>query len=244
MSASHDHAAMDQTAADQATLDAGPRKIAPGSERFCAATGAVRPVDTMLRFVVAPDGVVVADIKRTLPGRGIWITASREALATAIARRVFGRGFRRDVKIVPDMVAQTEQLLTQSALAALAMAHKAGRVAIGFGRTEAAIGQAVALLHAADAAPEGARKLAAALRRRPCGSGEIEVIDAFTSAQLDLALGRSNVVHAALLAGRESETFMARMARLARFRTGNSGDRHVPSPQQAYSEAQRSGPRE
>jgi len=216
---------------DRLALDAGPRKVAPGSERFCAATGAVRPVDEMIRFVVAPDGVAVADIKRTLPGRGIWITASRQALATAIARKVFGRGFRREVKVAPDMVAVTERLLEQSALAALAMAHKAGLIAIGFARAEAAIGQAVALLHATDAAPDGGRKLLAALRQRPAGeAGRIAVIDAFTSAQLDLALGRSNVVHAALLAGRESETFMARSARLARYRGGNSGDQPEPEP--------------
>jgi predicted RNA-binding protein YlxR (DUF448 family) len=222
---------VNQAATDRLGLDAGPRKVVPGSERFCAATGAVRPVDEMIRFVVAPDGVAVADIKRTLPGRGIWITASRQALATAIARKVFGRGFRREVKVASDMVAATERLLEQSALAALAMAHKAGLVAIGFARAEAAIGQAAALLHAADAAPDGARKLLAALHRRPAGeAGEIAVINAFTSAQLDLALGRSNVVHAALLAGRESETFMARTVRLARYRGGNSGDRPEPKP--------------
>lgn len=222
---------MDDSATDRRALDAGPRKVAPGSERFCAATGAVRPVDQMIRFVVAPDGMAVADIKRTLPGRGIWITASREALAAAIARKVFGRGFRRDVKIAPDMVAATERLVEHSALAALAMAHKAGLVAIGSARTEAAIERAVALLHAADAAPEGVRKLAAALHRRPEGeAGKVVVIDTFTSAQLDLALGRSNVVHAALLGGRESETFMARAARLDRFRTGNSGNRNEREP--------------
>jgi len=33
-------------------------------------------------------------------------------------------------------------------------------------------------------------------------------------------LGRSNVIHAALLAGPESETFLARIDRLERFRTG------------------------
>jgi hypothetical protein len=38
---------------------------------------------------------------------------------------------------------------------------------------------------------------------------------------LDLALGRSNVIHAALLAGPESETFLARAARLDRFRAPN-----------------------
>ena len=222
---------MDHAATDRLALDAGPRRVAPGSERFCAATGMVRPVDEMIRFVVAPDGVAVADIKSTLPGRGIWITASREALGTAIARKVFRRGFKREVKVAPDMVAATERLLEQSALAALAMAHKAGLIAIGFTRTEAAIGQAVALLHAADAAPDGARKLDAAWRRgADREAGKVAVVDAFTSAQLDLALGRSNVVHAALLAGRESETFMARTARLAGFRAGDSGDRHEPKP--------------
>jgi predicted RNA-binding protein YlxR (DUF448 family) len=179
----------------------------------------VRPVDEMIRFVIAPDGAAVADVKRALPGRGMWITASRDALATAIARKVFRRGFKREVKIAPDLVAATEGLLEQAALAALAIAHKAGRVAIGFGKVEAALerGQAVALLHAADAAPDGARKLDAAARR----GGGAAVIDLFTSAQLDLALGRSNVVHAALLTGREGETFRARTARLERFRSGN-----------------------
>ncbi len=221
---------MDQ-AAEHLELDTGPRKVAPGGARFCAATGTVCPVDEMIRFVVAPDGIAVADIRRRLPGRGLWITASREALATAIARKVFGRGFKRDVKVAPDMVGTTERLLEESALSALAMAHKAGLVAIGFGRAETAIGRdsVLALLHAAEAAPDGARKLEAAWRRQVAGgAGEIPVIDMFTSVQLDLALGRSNVVHAALLAGRESETFLARSARLVRFRTGNPGDRNEP----------------
>ena len=220
MLATLNRARMAEPNAEPIELDAGPRKTAPGSERFCAATGVVRPVEEMIRFVIAPDGAAVADVKRALPGRGVWITASRDALATAIARKVFRRGFKREVKIAPDLVAATERLLEQAALAALAIAHKAGLVAIGFGKAEAVIerGQAVALLHAADAAPDGARKLDAAARR----AGGPPVIDLFTSAQLDLALGRSNVVHAALLSGREGETFRARTARLERFRSGNA----------------------
>jgi predicted RNA-binding protein YlxR (DUF448 family) len=221
------------TTTDHDELDAGPRKTAPGAERFCAATGTVRPVADMIRFVVSPDGIAVADLKRRLPGRGIWITATRQALRAAIARKVFGRGFKRDVRLAPDMIEATERLLEQGALAALAIAHKAGKVAIGFAKTEAALGRAriVALVRAADAAPDGARKLDAALRRRlDLDAGEIAVIDTFTSAQLDLALGRSNVIHAALLAGRESDTFMARAGLLDRFRTGGSGDRDEPAP--------------
>jgi uncharacterized protein len=74
-------------------LDAGPHKRAPGTQRFCAASGAVRPVDEMIRFVVGPDGAAVPDLKRRLPGRGIWITATRQALRSAIARKAFARAF-------------------------------------------------------------------------------------------------------------------------------------------------------
>jgi hypothetical protein len=211
-------------------LDAGPRKAAAGTERYCAATGTVRPVADMLRFVVAPDGSVVADLKRRLPGRGVWITATREALRTAIARKAFARSFKRPVGVAPDVVETTERLIEQAALSALAMAHKAGRVAIGFAKTEAALARdrVAALLHAVEAAPDGVAKLTAALRRRSTETAPaVRVIDAFTSVQLDLALGRTNVIHAALLVGPESETFLARVERLDRFRTDGSTNTRV-----------------
>jgi uncharacterized protein len=202
-------------------LDSGPRKSAPGTERFCAATGEVKPVDDMIRFVVGPDSAVVPDLKRKLPGRGIWITATRQALDAAVARKAFARGFKRDVQVAAEFVATTERAIERTALDALAMAHKAGKVAIGFAKAEVALARerVVGLIHAAEAAPDGTGKLAAALRRH-ADATEIAVIKAFTSAQLDLAMGRSNVVHAALLAGPESDTFLARTARLDCFRAG------------------------
>jgi predicted RNA-binding protein YlxR (DUF448 family) len=200
-------------------LDSGPRNSAPGTERFCAATHQVKPVEEMIRFVVAPDGAAVPDLKRRLPGRGIWITATRQALGTAIARKAFSRGFKRDVRVAPDLVEVTERLIERAALDALAICHKAGKVAIGFAKAEAALGhpRLAALIQASDAAPDGVRKLLATLRHRE-DAAQIPVINAFTSAQLDLALGRSNVVHAALLAGSESDKFLARSARLDCFR--------------------------
>ena len=206
-------------------LDAGPRKTARGTERLCASTGTVRPVDEMIRFVLSPDGAAVPDLKRRLPGRGIWITATRSALANAIARKAFARSFKREVRTSPDLVATTERLLERAALDALAIAYKAGRVAAGFAKVEAAVaeGDAAALLHASDAAPDGVRKLNATLRRSGDGDRTVDVLDEFTSAQLDLALGRSNVVHAALLAGPESRAFLTRAKRLARFRAGSVG---------------------
>jgi len=209
-------------------LDRGPR-VARGTERLCAATGTVKPVDDMIRFVVGPDGAAVPDLKRRLPGRGIWVTATRDALRTAIARKAFARSFKREVRVAADLADLTERLIERAALDALSIAHKAGKVAIGFGQVEAALakGEAAALLHAVEGAPDGMKKLRAAARRSAANPGESEGVAAiatFTGTQLDLALGRSNVVHAALLAGPESDTFLARIARLDRFRTGGAGD--------------------
>jgi predicted RNA-binding protein YlxR (DUF448 family) len=208
-------------------LDRGPRAVAADTQRLCVATGTVKPVEEMIRFVIAPDGSAIPDLKRRLPGRGIWITATREALRSAIARKAFARGFKREVRAGAEVVETTERLIERAALDALSMAHKAGKVAIGAGKAEAALARdrVVALLHAADAAPDGVRKLNAGLPHA-AGPAGIAVIDALNSSQLDLALGRSNVVHAALLAGPESETFLARVARLARFRAGTGWNRH------------------
>src|SRR5262245_23744022 len=95
-------------------LDAGTHKRAPGTERLWAATGQVNPVGERIRFVVDPDGAVVPDRKRRLPGRGVWITATRDALGTAIARRAFARAFKREVRLAGDLVATTERLLEQA----------------------------------------------------------------------------------------------------------------------------------
>ena len=194
-----------------------------GTERLCAVTRAVKPVDELIRFVVGPNGVV-PDLKRKLPGRGLWVTAERATLKDAIARNVFARGFKREVRVTPELVDQTESLLIRSALDALAIAGKAGLVAAGFAKAQAAIARdtIVGLLHASDAGADGVAKLAGALRRRDDAEG-LAIVKAFTTAQLDLALGRSNVVHAALLAGPANDTFLARLTRLERFRTGDTG---------------------
>jgi predicted RNA-binding protein YlxR (DUF448 family) len=203
-----------------AALDRGPRTAE--RTRLCAARRVVQPVSELIRFVVGPDGEVVADIKGKLPGRGIWVTAARGALAAALKRKAFARGFKRDVRVPLDLVERTERLLERAVFDALAMAGKAGLVATGFAKTEAALehGDVTALLHASTAASDGIRKLDAAWRRwRP--DAPPVVIGFLNGAQLDLALNRPNVVHAALLAGPVSETFLARCRRLERFRAGD-----------------------
>jgi predicted RNA-binding protein YlxR (DUF448 family) len=209
-----------QEVASAVELDRGPR--AGERTRMCAVTREIRPLSELIRFVVGPDGAAVPDVKTKLPGRGLWITASREALGEAIKRKVFGRGFKREVRLPPDLADQTERLLERAVLDALAMAGKAGSVAAGFAKTEAALEheEVIAVLHAAGASADGVRNLQARAQRYRSGVPPAE-IGFLTTAQLDLALSRPNVVHAALLAGPASETFLARCRRLERFRTGD-----------------------
>lgn len=209
-------------------LDAGPGSSRAGSARYCAVTRSVKAVSEMIRFVAGPDGVV-PDLKRKLPGRGVWVTASRTVLNDAVRRKVFARAFGQEKRVPADIAVLTERLLERAALDALAIAGKAGLVVTGFSKVETALTaqNVLALIHAADAAPDGVRKLAgAATRRTEDSETSLPVVQAFKSAQLDLALGRSNVVHAALLAGRASATFLARGVLLACFREDGSGRAH------------------
>ncbi len=208
-------------------LDNGPRTDRSATVRMCAVTRAVRPIDELIRFVVAPSGEVIPDLKRKLPGRGMWVSASRQAVAEAVKRNHFSRGFKRELKPAPTLAADTESLLVRSAVEALAMAAKAGQVVSGFSKVEGALAQrqpqnsVKALIHASDGAADGIRKLDAVARQN-AGNGdesrEIPVVTALTSEQLDLALGRSNVIHAALLAGPASKTFLSRSHVLVRYR--------------------------
>ncbi len=206
---------------------------AAAGERLCIATRQVRPLVELIRFVVGPDGAVVADLKRRLPGRGVWITARRHLVEEAVRQRVFGRGFKADVRVSTGLADELDRLLEQSALNALSIAHKAGLVILGFAKVETAVATAplVVLIRARDAGEESGRRLAAALRRRADHAAEGKIVEAFTSAQLDLALGRLNVVHAALLAGRASETFLVRWRFLEYFRADNPGNRDRGSRQ-------------
>jgi predicted RNA-binding protein YlxR (DUF448 family) len=214
-----------------------PRKNEP-TTRMCAVTRETRPVAQLIRFVCDPEGRVVPDLKRQLPGRGMWVTARRDTVETAIKRKAFARSFEGSVTVdagLPDLI---DRLLEEAALGTFGLARKAGSVVTGFAKVEATIAKEdlAGLVHAGEAGEDGVSKLAAALARRirqgrnassrrsddkndqSDEKNGIPVIRSFSGAQLDLALGRSNVIHAALLAGRASDIFLERLTALERYR--------------------------
>ena len=193
--------------------------------RQCAVTRARRSVDELLRFVADPEGRIVADLKRRLPGRGVWLTAASDIVATAVGRGVFGRALRRSVRTDESLVAAVDRLLEKAALGGLGLANKAGNVVVGFDAVDRAIAgrRVVGLVHACDAAADGCRKLDRRYQRlRPDADVSSSVIRSFSVEQLSLALGRPNVVHAALTEGGASASFVAAVRRLEKFRAGSA----------------------
>jgi uncharacterized protein len=182
-------------------------------ERTCIVTRRAAAPAELIRFVVGPDGEVVADLKGRLPGRGAWVTATADAVREAVKRRAFTRAFKAEVKAAPDLPAWIDE--------ALSLANKAGAAVSGFTKVETAIreGEIAALLHAAEAAEDGRRKLAGALRKRFGDAiSAIPVIAELTGEELDLALGRSHVIHAGLVAGAGSGGFLVRWRKLCTYR--------------------------
>ena len=213
-----------ETDADELAPDGGPLAGRSGSERTCIVNRRASSPDGLLRFVVGPDGVVVPDLKARLPGRGAWVTATRAAVAEAARRKLFARAFRREVTVPADLPDLVDRLLEAQAIASLSLANKAGAVVAGFSKVEAALssGAAAGLIHASDASDDGVRKLGQVLRRIFGDDPDtLPRVMAFTSLQLDLALGRMNVIHAALLAGGPSENALARCTALEVYRTGD-----------------------
>ncbi|WP_436643638.1 RNA-binding protein [Microbaculum sp. FT89] len=207
---------VDDVAADEA--DAGPRDRAP--QRRCIVTRRSLPVDDLIRFARAPDGSVVPDLRRRLPGRGVWVSADRRVVAEAARKKLFSRAFRAESRTSDDLADNVGMQMKDLALGRLGLERKAGRLAVGFAEVDAMLrgGRAALVLHASDAAADGLRKLdQAAYAGARAGAETPYRCRAFTSAEMSLALGRGNVIHAALEKGGASGAVIARCRLVDRY---------------------------
>jgi predicted RNA-binding protein YlxR (DUF448 family) len=192
-------------------------------ERTCIVTRTKALPGDMIRFVAGPGAIVVPDIRRKLPGRGVWVLGCADLVERAVRGQAFSRGLKMQVTASPDLPLAIEKELTRDCLQALSLANKAGLVVTGFAKVEEAIvsGSVAGLVHAAGCSADGVRKLDQVLYRRFGDERARPSISMFGSSELDLALGRTNVIHAALAEGAASEGFLARCQRLTRFRSAS-----------------------
>ncbi|MEM7506933.1 MAG: RNA-binding protein [Pseudomonadota bacterium] len=195
----------------------GRTKDRDGPERRCIASGDSGPTDRMIRFVLGPGDQVVPDLAAKLPGRGVWLTADRALVETAVKKRLFSRGFRTQAGVAPDLADLLERLLTERLTSILAMARKAGQAVTGFEKTKARLadGSGAIWVEARDGAADGRTKL----QRVAGGPPGIGVL---TAQELGLAFGRDFAIHAALDAGGLAKRALAETHRLAGFRPGDA----------------------
>jgi hypothetical protein len=133
---------------------------------------------------------------------------SREAVTEAIRRKLFGRALKAAVTVDPDLADRVSALLRKDCVSTLSLASKAGEAIAGFDKVSAALdrGRVRVLVAASDGAADGRGKLAARLRN----SGlDAELVESLASADLDLAFGRTNVIHAAIMPGGLADKFLA-----------------------------------
>ena len=188
-----------------------------GPIRRCIATGERQPKESLVRFAVDPDGVIVPDVAAALPGRGLWLTARRDIVALAIKKRAFDRAAKRSVKVPEDLADRVEALLAQRCRDGIGLARRASKAVAGFEKVAQALraGEVGLLLAASDGAENGRQKLAALARGLDLTE---EILSALTATELGAAFGRDYVVHAALGPGALADRVRADGARLAGFR--------------------------
>ncbi len=196
----------------------GPRTHAEASrQRRDIASGEVMDEARLIRFVAGPDGAVVADLGRDLPGRGLWVEATRTAVDLAVKRQAFSRSAKTKLTPPADLSNRVEALLARRCLDRLGLARKAGALTSGFEKTAAAIkaGQVAWLIEASDGSADGRDKLLALLRHQGAPG---KVCGVFSGDELSLALGLGHAIHSALLAGRWSQRWSEEIGRLGGFR--------------------------
>jgi uncharacterized protein len=203
--------------------DADDKRDTTSPLRLCAVSRVQRPVEELIRFVLGPEGMIVPDLARRLPGRGVWVEGRRESVTAAVRRKVFARSLQRQVVVADDLPDQVERLMTRRLAEAVSLANKAGLLVTGFAKVQELIGEgrAAVLIHAADGAPDGVEKLSRKLRAQMGAEpAEHAIVTELTGPQLDLAIGRSNVVHAAASGGGAAQRIVAEAGRLRRYRSG------------------------
>ena len=192
--------------------------------RMCIVTRESGSQDELIRFVAAPDGTVVADLKRQLPGRGCWVKIDRSLVDKAVAKKLFARALKADVKAAAELGETVDTLLVQQLMQMMNMARKAGQFVTGSAKVDAAVrsGAAIAVFHATNAAEDGVRKIDQARKAWHLGMETEEEVPSyrlFSESEMEGLMGQNAFIHAAVLAGQAGEGVVKRAKMLEQYRS-------------------------
>ncbi|MQQ08256.1 RNA-binding protein [Epibacterium sp. SM1979] len=188
-----------------------------GGERKCLATGEVQPKQGLIRFVLSPDMEVFPDVLGKLPGRGVYVSAHRPALETAIKKKLFARGFKSQVKMRDDLIAEVDTQVARRLVDLISLARKSGQAISGYEKVKDWLmkEEARILLQASDGSARGKSKLSTPYKGKFVGC--------LTANELGMAFGRETVIHAALASGGLSKRVVEEAQRLQGLREAKGG---------------------
>lgn len=212
-------------AADAREGSAGDEEELVVNDRTCIVSRKTFDPQALIRFVAGPDGKVVPDLKRKLPGRGCWVKAERALVEQAVKRKLFARALKQDVKADPELSLLVERLLVADLAGMMNLARKASQFVTGSMKVDLAVrsGEAMAVFHATDAAADGVRKIDQARKAWRLGTDSEEEIPSFrlfSVAEMEELIGQNAFIHAAALAGQAGEGVVKRATMLETYRHG------------------------
>jgi hypothetical protein len=225
----------DEAIADAPDVDADGEEPETGPMRRCVVTRERLPKEQMFRFVVGPDRTLIPDLAGKLPGRGIWLSASRDVIEGAHGTspkgkfpvgvsngakgrelvRAVARAARGPVQVPPNLPGVLETALIRRIGDLVGLARRAGQAIAGFEKARDWMrSHPVGLvLQASDGSePERARF-------RSAVPDAVPVLAPLTGAELGRVMGHETVVHVALVPGRLAGSIAVEAGRLAGLRT-------------------------
>ena len=165
--------------------------------RKCIVTGEVKDKSHLLRFIVTPDKILVPDLHKKLPGKGVYVSSSYRHLKYAIEKNLFAKALKQNVKVTNELLPMVENILHKNALKAISLARKSGDAVIGFDNVLEFImlNKVDFVLEASDAGNDGHKKL-------QHKAEDLLIYRLFSVEELDKALDKVNTVYLAFLKGR------------------------------------------
>ncbi len=174
------------------------------AERRCLASGKMKPRAEMIRFVIGPDNAVVPDLSENLPGHGLWVSATPEAICLASKKNLFAKAAKTTAHPAASLTEDVARLLHKRCLEFLGLAKGAGIAVLGEAQTEAALraNKLALYLHAPDAT------------RVLDNRNSIAECETFSRDAMGAAFGYDQIVYAGIAPHRLTEKLKLEIKRL------------------------------
>ncbi|MBT5458347.1 MAG: RNA-binding protein [Rhodospirillaceae bacterium] len=196
---------------------AGGRAPTAPTERRCLVGRQTLPVDQLVRFVIGPDNAIFPDVAQRLPGRGMWVQSTRQAVDEACRQNLFAKAAKAAVSADKGLADRVEQLLHRRCLDLIGLARRSGCAVAGFEKVKMLLaeGKAGVLLLGSDCGKDGSRKLLPVAK-------DVPVIDQFTCAELAHVFARERMAYGALASGTLAMRLISEARRFTGFREASA----------------------